>query len=256
MIDLALIREPRFGAALACNVITLFVAFGFFLFIAQYFQLVLGLSPLQAGLWTLPSGIVFVVGSLLAPPLAQRLGVTAVIAGGLGLSVLGFLVLTQLGRLEFAWLMLGYTLFCAGLAPIGALTTGLVMSAVPPNRAGVASGMSETSFEFGGALGIAVLGSLVMALYRIRFDAGLPPGLATDAVAAARGTLGGAVGVARELGADGAALLQVARDAYTRTLETAAWVCAGMSFGGMWLILALRRRLQGPTAEPGAAHAP
>lgn len=256
MIDLTLFREPRFGAALTCNVITLFVAFGFFLFIAQYFQLVLGLSPLQAGLWTLPSGIVFVIGSLAGPPLAQRLGVTAVIASGLGTSVLGFLLLSQLGSLPFAWLMVGYTLFCTGLAPIGALTTGLVMSAVPPNRAGVASGMSETSFEFGGALGIALLGSLVTALYRARIDPGLPPGLPAEAVAAARDTLGGAVGAARELGADGARLLAAARGAYTHTLEIAAWVCAGMSLAGLWLILALRQRLQGPIAQPGSAPAP
>ena len=246
MIDVRLFAEPRFGAALACNIITMFVAFGFFLFIAQYFQLVLGLSPLQAGLWTLPSGVVFVIGSLAGPPLAQRLGVAHVIAGGLGLSVLGFALLTQLGELPFFWLMVGYTVFCMGLAPIGALTTGLVMSAVPPERAGVASGMSETSFEFGGALGIAVLGSIVTALYRGGIETGLPAGLPPGALEAARDTLGGAVGAARELGTAGEPMLAAARDVYTRTLEQAAWLCGALSLAGMAVIVSLRRRLEGP----------
>ena len=248
MIDVRLFAEPRFGAALACNVITMFVAFGFFLFIAQYFQLVLGLSPLQAGLWTLPSGVVFVIGSLAGPPLAQRFGVARVIAGGLGLSVLGFALLTQLGNLSFFWLMVGYTVFCMGLAPIGALTTGLVMSAVPPERAGVASGMSETSFEFGGALGIAVLGSIVTALYRGGIEAGLPAGLPPAALEAARDTLGGAVGAARELGAAGEPMLAAARAVYTRTLEQVAWLCGALSLAGMAVILSLRRRLESPRA--------
>ncbi len=246
MIDVRLFAEPRFGVALACNIITMFVAFGFFLFIAQYFQLVLGLSPLEAGLWTLPSGIVFVIGSLAGPVLAQRLGVAHVIAGGLGLSVLGFALLTQLGELPFFWLMVGYTVFCMGLAPIGALTTGLVMSAVPPERAGVASGMSETSFEFGGALGIAVLGSIVTALYRGGIETGLPAGLPPGALEAARDTLGGAVGAARELGTAGEPMLAAARDVYTRTLEQAARLCGALSLAGMAVIVSLRRRLEGP----------
>jgi len=243
MLDVRLFAEPRFGAALACNIITMFVAFGFFLFVAQYFQLVLGLSPLQAGLWTLPSGVVFVLGSLAGPLLARRLGTPAVLVGGLAMSVLGFLLLSQLGRLPFAGLMVGYTVFCLGLAPIGALTTGLVMSAVPPERAGVASGMSETSFEFGGALGIAVLGSVVAALYRESVSVALPAGLPPEAVAAARDTLGGALDAARGLGADGEALAVAARAAYTQTLERAALLCAAMSLGGVAALWALRRRL-------------
>ncbi len=248
MIDVRLFALPSFGAALATNVITLFVAFGFFLFIAQYFQLVLGLSPLEAGLWTLPSGIVFVLGSLAGPLLARRFGIPAVIIGGLGCSVAGFALLGQLGDLSFAWLMVGYTVFCIGLAPIGALTTDLVMSTVPPERAGVASGMSETSFEFGGALGIAVLGSIVTAMYRVGIEAALPAGLPPDAMAAARDTLGGALGAARDLGPAGEPMLAAARAVYTRTLEQAAWICAGMSLAAMLVLRSLRRRLHAPPA--------
>ena len=250
LLDMALFRAPAFSAALACNVLTLFVAFGYFLFIAQYFQLVLGLTPLQAGLWTMPSGLVFVAGSMAAPWLARRASVARVIAGGLALSALGFGMLTQLGSSGFAWLMVGYTLFCAGLAPIGALTTDLVMSSAPPERAGAASGLSETSFEFGGALGIAVLGSLVTALYRLGMGDALPPGLAPAAAEAAMDTLGGAVAAAAELGAAGEPLLLAARAVYTATLERAAWICAGLSLAATVAVLALESRL----AATGAAR--
>jgi DHA2 family multidrug resistance protein-like MFS transporter len=253
LIDLALFRAPAFSAALACNVLTLFIAFGFFLFIAQYFQLVLGMSPLVAGLWTAPSGLVFVVGSMAAPWLARQAPVHWVIAGGLFLSVLGFAMLSQLGSSGFAWLMAGYLLFCAGLAPIGALTTDLVMSSAPPERAGAASGISETSFEFGGALGIAALGSVVSALYRLRMGEALPAEFPREAAAAASDSLGGALAVASRLGEAGELLATSARAAYVATLETAAWICAGLSLLAALAVLALGTRLSTPPSAPPAA---
>ena len=252
MIDLSLFRAPAFSAALACNVLTIFIAFGFFLFIAQYFQLVLGMTPLEAGLWTAPTGLVFVAGSMLAPRMARAWSLPTVLAAGTAVSALGFLLLTRIGDLPFAAVMAGYVLFCAGLAPIGALTTDLVIGAAPPARAGMASGLSETSFEFGGALGIAVLGSLVMAIYRAGIDPLLPAGLPPDAAEAARATLGGAVDAAHDLApTTGDALLRIARAVYVDTLQTAAWICAGLSLGATALILALRRPL---AATPPAVH--
>ena len=241
MLDLSLFRVPAFSAALAVNVLSIFIAFGYFLFIAQYFQLVLGMTPLQAGLWTAPTGLVFVAGAMLAPKLARRWSLPAVLAGGLALSAVGFLVLGRIGDLSFAGLMAGYLLFCAGRGPLGALTTDLVMSAAPPERAGAASGISETSFEFGGALGIAVLGSLVMALYRHSFAAAAPDGLPADAIAAASATLGAAVDVAAGLGAAGDALRHAARGAYVETMATAAWLCAALSFAASAAIILSRR---------------
>ena len=241
MLDLSLFRVPAFSAALAVNVLSIFIAFGYFLFIAQYFQLVLGMTPLQAGLWTAPTGLVFVAGAMLAPKLARRWSLPAVLAGGLALSAVGFLVLGRIGDLSFAGLMAGYLRFCAGLGPLGALTTDLVMSAAPPERAGAASGISETSFEFGGALGIAVLGSLVMALYRHSFAAAAPDGLPADAIAAASATLGAAVDVAAGLGAAGDALRHAARGAYIETMGRAAWLCAALSFAASAAIILSRR---------------
>ena len=131
LIDLTLFRAPAFSAALAVNVLSIFIAFGSFLFIAQYFQLVLGMTPLEAGLWTAPTGLVFVAGAMLAPKLARRFSLAAVLAGGLAVSSIGFLVLTRIGDLPFTGLMAGYVLFCAGLGPLGTLTTDLVRTSAP-----------------------------------------------------------------------------------------------------------------------------
>jgi DHA2 family multidrug resistance protein-like MFS transporter len=225
LIDVGLISRPAFAAALAINVLTIFMAFGAFLFMAQYLQLVLGMGPLEAGLWTAPSGIVFVVGSLLTPMIARRLRPSNVIACGLLIAALGFVVLTQLHAEDgLVVLMAGMLILCAGLAPVGTLTTDLVVGLAPPEQAGAASAISETSFELGGALGIAVLGSIMAAIYR---------GLMADAVLAAgvlgpieaKETIGGAVAAAERLqGEAGARLLAAAREAYTSAFAATAFI--------------------------------
>jgi MFS transporter, DHA2 family, multidrug resistance protein len=97
MIDVRLFRSSAFNASLATNLLGIFIVVGYFLFIAQYLQLVLGLSPLQAGLWSLPSAGGFIIGSNLAPRLLRHLRPAWVIGAGLGLSAVGLGVLTQVG---------------------------------------------------------------------------------------------------------------------------------------------------------------
>jgi DHA2 family multidrug resistance protein-like MFS transporter len=255
LIDLSLFRSAAFSAALATNLLALFVAFGLFLFIAQYLQLVLGMSPLEAGLWTAPSGLAFVAGSMLAPAAVRYLPPAHVIAGGLVMSALGFAILTQIGGYHSIWVLLaGLLLFCLGLAPVGTLTTDLVIGLAPPERAGAASAISETSFELGGALGIAVLGSVVTALYRGTMAAATPTGVPADALAAARDTLGGALVAASELpGQAGIDLLALAREAFTQSMEWAAGLSAIIAVGTAVLAASLLRRL--PPPVPVAAHA-
>jgi DHA2 family multidrug resistance protein-like MFS transporter len=231
MIDLSLFRNRVIGAALSINIIALFIAFAAFLFVAQYFQLVLGMGPLEAGLWTAPSGALFVVGSALAPMLLHRFGAANVISGGLIVTAIGLAFMSQMGLRTDIWiLMTGFLLLCLGLAPLGTATTDLVMSAVPPERAGAASGVSETSFEFGGALGIAVLGSIMAASYRVLMSEAaleLPP----DILDVAQDTMGGAVAAAERLAPDaGEALLATARDAYLRSFRLISSLGAILAF--------------------------
>jgi DHA2 family multidrug resistance protein-like MFS transporter len=226
MIDLRLFHSPVFSAALAVNVIGIFAAFGSFLFIGQYMQLVLGMGPLEAGLWIAPTGLVFIAGSLLAPMLVRRFAPRTVLVSGFMLMALGYGLLTQISiGGSFSVLMAGYMLFCAGLAPVAALTTDLVVSSVPPEKAGVASGVSETSFEFGGALGVAVLGSIVTTVYRTGIAGAGLQGVPPDAVAAARDTIGAAVATAHTLpDGPGSTLLAAARAAFAESVQATAVV--------------------------------
>jgi len=243
LIDVGLFRMPGFSAALATNIVALFVVFGAFLFIAQYLQLVLGMGPLEAGIWMAPSGLAFALGSVTAPFLVRQFEPYVVISVGVVISAVGFLLLTQLNGTNNPWLLFaGMMIFCLGMAPTGAITTDIVMATAPPERAGEASGISEASFEFGGALGIAVLGSLATALYRGAMAAEPLAGVPEHSIEAAKDTLGGAVEIATQLGGPaGAALLVTSREAFVYAFEVASGVSAvGSLAAAVFAALVLR----------------
>jgi DHA2 family multidrug resistance protein-like MFS transporter len=233
MIDLALFREPKFGAALVVNFLAIFVAVGYFLFVAQYLQLVAGLTPFQAGLLSLPSAIAFIVGSQAAPRIVQRIKPAFLISGGLAFGSLGLIVLTQVPASGgLVPLVTASVIISLGLAPVFGLTTELIVGSAPPERAGAASGISETGAELGGALGLALLGSIGVSIYRRAIDPSLLAGLPPDAAKAARDTLGGAVGVADILPASSAeALLAVARTSFVDGMHVAAAIAAVTGLG-------------------------
>jgi MFS transporter, DHA2 family, multidrug resistance protein len=243
LIDVRLFANRAFSAALTTNLLSFFVGFGALLFTAQYLQLVLGLSPLEAGLWSLPSSVGFIVGSMATPLLVRRAAPVAVMAAGLALAAVGFGLLTQLPPSSgLPLLVTGSVIFSLGLAPVDTLATDLAVGAAPPERAGAASAITETSAEFGGALGIAVLGVVGTAVYRAQMADGVPASVPDQAAAVARDTLGGAVAVAGQLpDRVGAALLEVAREAFTQGLHLAAAVSAAAALAFAVLVVVLLR---------------
>jgi MFS transporter, DHA2 family, multidrug resistance protein len=255
MIDLGLFRTTVFNASLATNFLGIFIVVGYFLFVAQYLQLVLGLSPLQAGLWSLPSAVGFIVGSNLGPRILRRVRPAWVIGGGLGLAAVGLGALTQVGgstSADLAILVGASLLVSLGLAPVFGLTTDLIVSSAPPERAGAASGISETGAELGGALGIAILGSIGVAVYRNQLADALPAGLPAEAAAAARDTLGGAMGVATQLpGRLGALLVDAAREAFTQGMQLTVTLSTAVAVGVAVMATVLLRAVPaGAEAEP------
>jgi DHA2 family multidrug resistance protein-like MFS transporter len=245
LIDLKLFRAPVFGAALAVNILGFLTAFSAFHFIAQYLQSVLGLSPLSAGLWGVPSALAFIGGSMLTPAIVGRFHPAQVIAGGMTVSAAGFLLLSLVDDVAppLAMLVAGSVVFSLGLTPVVTLTTDIVLGAAPPERAGAAAALSETSSEFGGALGIAVMGSIVTAIYRGKVAGAFPAGVPSDAAEVARSTIGGAVSVSGQLsGAVGAELLETAREAFAQAFGTTAVISAVIAIGVAILAAALLRR--------------
>jgi DHA2 family multidrug resistance protein-like MFS transporter len=180
LLDLALFRDPRVSAAVGSNALAYFVLYGSQLAIAQYLQLAVGLSPLHAGLWALPSVLAYLGASFLGPALTRFLPAGRAIALGLATMAVGFAVLAVGG---LPYVVAGMVLYSIGLAPAYILSTELVVSTVRPARAGMAAAVAETGSELGGALGIAILGSLVVATYR----QGMPgrPGMPGPALAEA-----------------------------------------------------------------------
>jgi DHA2 family multidrug resistance protein-like MFS transporter len=261
MIDLHLFRIPAFSASLTTNFLGIFIAVGYFLFVAQYLQLVLGLSPLEAGLWSLPSAVGFIVGSNLAPLILRRVRPAYVIGAGLAAAAAGLGMLTQVGGStgdDLAILAGASLLVSVGLAPVFTATTDLIVGSAPPERAGAASGISETGSELGGALGIAILGSIGVAVYRGELAASLPAGIPAEAAAAALDTLGGAVGVAAQLpGEAGAALLEAAREAFILGMQLTVLLSTAVAVAVAVLSTVLLRAVPaGSEAEPGERPVP
>ena len=246
LIELQLFRSRTFTAALATYLIATFAAFGAFVFIAQYLQLVLGLSPLKAGLWSLPSFLSFVVGSMIVPMLARRFPAAQLICAGLVVAAVGFAVLTQIDKANpLAVIVTGSIIYSLGVSPVVILATDIIVGSAPVERAGAASAISETSSELGGALGIAILGSIGTAVYRTRMGEAMPNGVPADAGEVARGTLGGATAVAEQLpGQLGAALLGTARDAFVQAFVATAAVNALLILATAIAATILLRRAQ------------
>jgi DHA2 family multidrug resistance protein-like MFS transporter len=250
LIDLWLFRVPAFSASLATYTLGVFVAFGVFLFIAQYLQLVLGLSPLQAGLWSVPGAIASIVGSNVAPALVRRVQPVFVIAAGLVLGAVGFGLLTQVGLSSLALVVVGWVVMSLGFGATFTLTADLVIGTAPPERAGAASALSETAAELGGAVGIAVLGSLGTAIYRNQVVTALPPGISSEAATTAQETLAGAVTVAGQLPDQlGAALLGAAHAAFIQGLQLTSVIGTIVMIGLAILTMVMLRHV-GTPPEP------
>jgi DHA2 family multidrug resistance protein-like MFS transporter len=250
LIDLRLFRLPAFSASLVTYTLGVFVAFGVFLFVAQYLQLVLGLSPLQAGLWAVPGAITFIIGSNVAPVLVRRVHPAFVIAAGLVLGAVGFGLLTQIGVNSLGLVVAEWGIMSLGFGATFTLTADLVIGAAPPERAGAASALSETGAELGGALGIAVLGSLATAIYHSQVATTLPSGISAEAAKAAQETLAEAVTVAGQLPPQiGTALLGAAHHAFIEGLQLTSVIGVGVMVGLAILALVILRQV-GPPSEP------
>ncbi len=253
LIDLQLFRIPAFSVSLTAETLALFAWVGTYLFVAQYLQLVLGLSPFRAGLWVLPATGGSILGSMLAPLIVRRIRPAAAVSGALVIAAGGFGLLTQVDATSgLGLLVTGSVIFSLGVAPVVTLATDMIVGAAPPERAGAASAISETGTELGLALGVAMIGSLGTAVYRSQVAEAVPGGMAPEATEAARETLGGAVEVAQRLPDQiGADLLDAARGAFTEALQLAAATSAAVAVGVAILSAVLLRRARtGAEREP------
>ncbi|GAA3166224.1 MFS transporter [Planomonospora alba] len=251
LVDRTLFRDRAFGMSLAVNTFALFAMVGSGLFAAQYLQLVLGMRPFTAALWSMVSVIGMVVAATAAPALVRSVKHAYVVGAGLVIAAAGFAIITQAQADSGPGMIVtGSAVMTLGLGMVITLASDMILSAAPPERAGVASGLSETGTELGGALGIAILGSVGTAVYRARVEDGLPAGLPPQAAEAARDTLGGAAETAAGLpGETGAQLLDTAREAFTAGMHASALAAAGVVIITAVLAVPLLRNVNVRTGE-------
>jgi EmrB/QacA subfamily drug resistance transporter len=276
MLNVHFFANPRFSVASATVTVAFFAMSGSIFVLTQYFQFVLGYSPLETGVRLLSFAIPMMIFAPLSSRLVERFGTKVVVVAGMGLVAAGLALCTGLTTsstyADIAWRTV---IIASGLAITMAPATTSIMGSLPLGKAGVGSAVNDTTRQVGGAVGVAVVGSVFASIYGAQVrDAVSGKGLPPAAVASAKDSLGAALVVAKQIGgAAGDAFAAVARSAFVDGFHAGLWVGAGVAFLGaiaalLWLPARARvedeerqaaeytsewSRPDDPVAEPAAA---
>ncbi|MGW7099077.1 MFS transporter [Streptomyces sp. NPDC054883] len=248
MIGRALFQGRGFGAGIGLNTIAAFAMMGSAYFTTQYLQSVLGMGTLEAALWSLAPSLAIGAAAPVGAAVAQKTDRAYVIAGGFALAAAGFALMGLVGTDSLWLLLVGAGVLASGIVTVMSLVSDMALGSAPAEKAGSAASLLETGQEFGGALGMALLGSLGTAVYR---------GDLAGADPAVRETLGGAVAVAQRLGGEaGGQVLTLAREAFVHGMRYAAWGGTALLLAAAVLAVVSMRGIGAPApvaAEPAEA---
>jgi EmrB/QacA subfamily drug resistance transporter len=231
MLDVQFFANPRFTAASMAVTLVFFALFGSMFLQTQYLQFVLGYTALQAGLRVGPVAIVLMVAAPLSARLVERVGTKLVVAAGLGVVSIALVILSfATATSGYGPVLVSMLIMGVGMGMTMAPATESIMGSLPRAKAGVGSAVNDTTRQVGGALGVAILGSLLASTYR--------SSLGASATAAARASVGGALEVARGIGGvQGAALARSAKAAYVDGMSVGVLVAAGVALLGALIAL-------------------
>jgi MFS transporter, DHA2 family, multidrug resistance protein len=255
MLDMRFFKNPRFTAANSAITLTFFAMFGSMFLMTQYWQFVHGYSPLGAGLRVIPYALVMMVVAPMSARIVERVGTKRVVTTGL------LVIATALLSLSFIHATTPYvvviSLFClmaAGMGMTTAPATESVMGSLPREKAGVGSAVNDTTRQVGGALGVAVIGSIVSSVYaaNVSHVAGRF-GVTGSDLTQSRASLGGALEVGSGLGGDAAAFVSQVKDGFVDALSSGLRLSAAVIVVAAivaWRFLPARAR------DPLASDAP
>lgn len=261
LLDVRAFRSPALSVGSSSIALTFFAMFGTFFIMTQYLQFVRGATPLAAGLISLPLPL----GILLAAPnsdrLARRFGANTTVAAGMGLVTAGLVALAFSGLATPTWLvMVVHGMLGCGMGLATAPSTGSIMSALPPEKSGVGSAMNDTSREVGGAIGIAVLGSLLNVAFRARIvDVGPQAQAAVGGAGVLTGGIGASIAAAGRIAATdprtAALVVGTARRSFVEAMRPTFAVAASLTFAGAvlaarWLPARTEHRVARDAASP------
>lgn len=238
MLPVSIFRNLRFSAASVAITSAFFALFGFIFLITQYFQLVRGYGPLEAGLRTLPVAFAIAAASVLAPRIVGRVGTTAVVRSGLMLLATAFVWIAFRVDVDTSYLEIaGQMVFLgAGLGATTAPATESIMGSLSADKAGIGSAVNDATRELGGTLGVAIIGSVFSSVYIDTLDGSSTDGtfaqLPPEAQELTRESVGAAQFVAGDLGASAVPYLAEVNTAFLSGLTAGCLVAAGVAFGG------------------------
>ena len=240
ILDVSLFRNPTFSAASAAITLNFFALFGAMFYLTFYLQFVRGYDPLQAGVRMLPVALAMAIFAPRSPVFVRRFGAKAVCAAGMLLVTAAFLMYQLLGQDTSIW-VLEVLLFVqgVGMANVFAPATESIMSTLPRARAGAGSAVNNTVRQVGGALGVAIIGSILSAAYRHGIDGsltGLPPA-AAHAAGESIGATNAVVAQASAHGLDMSAVSAAANSAFIDAMHVASIVSAAVAFLGVLVVL-------------------
>lgn len=232
MLNLHFFENPRFSAASAAITVTFLCLFGMIFLLTQYLQTVLGFSTVKAGATLIPQSIVLMVLAPMSPRWVRKVGSKVVVGGGMLTVVLAFVAMSTLEvGSSIVHVILVTMLLASGMAHIIAPATESIMGSLPREKAGVGSAMNDTTRQVGGAVGVALLGSVLSTRYGAGMDKLIGAGVPSNLVARARDSVGAAVGLVRDDPAAqpfGRQLIDAAKHQYVTAMHTSVLVAAGI----------------------------
>ncbi|QDK39593.1 MFS transporter [Bdellovibrio sp. NC01] len=245
LVDVNLFKNFTFNTLILTNALTMSIFFGTFLFQTQYMQLVLGFSPLVAGLWSLPSTFAMILSSSLSPLLAKKIKPAYIMSFGLFLGTVAFFIISRVNGIQDLGLMIfGTVLQSFGAPPVLLFTTNMLVNSAPPEKAGAAAAISETGNEMGGALGIAILGSIGTFIYRREMTNAVLENINPEIKKTAATTLENAIEVAKSAGTAGDNIITQAKVAYTASFSSVMLIGAVVLAVLSFLVITKLRHVQ------------
>lgn len=268
MLPMGFFKNPSFSAASMAISLSIFAMFGTILFVSQYLQTVQGFSPLEGGLRTLPMAIGFMIFSGISALVASRLGIKITVALGILVAAGGLYYSSQIYEIDTPYLSIAASLviISAGLGLVMAPATDSIMGSVPEHKAGIGSAMNDTTREIGGALGVAILGTLLNNVYieKVGTLASRLPGLPAEALEAIKDSVQGAHFVAADPNMPSEVsltILDVANNAFVNGMTDAMFIGSLIMLGAGALVVAflpatVRRPQEDLQLLPDAPHKP
>jgi DHA2 family multidrug resistance protein-like MFS transporter len=236
MLDMSLFSSGPFSSSVLANFLSIVGLIGFMFFVSQHLQLVLGLSPLAAGLVTLPGAVVSMIAGLAVVKAAKRFSAQTMLVTGLVFVAAGFfLIMVFRHDLTVVAVIVSFVVLELGVGMSQTVSNDTIVASVPAAKAGAASAVSETAYELGAVVGTATLGTIFSAFYRSNVE--VPAGLTPEQAGAAGESIGGAVSVAAELPAETAArLLDSARSAFDSGIAPTALIAVGLTLAAAVIV--------------------